>query len=152
MATVFVLDDVKAWLDSTKLTPSAIETSLSTQITEQVFSRLRPTFPSAITWTDESSTPKLIRSIVSMLYSAAIYERAYGDDHDDAANYAGWLRSLAEANIQGLIAGTLEIIEDDSNLDDGSPVFFPTDLSSSQPATKDNPSDGGPYFTMGMVF
>lgn len=149
---VFVLNDVNAWLEPTKLTVSTIESALSDQITEQVFSRLRNSFSNITTWTSETTTPVLVKSIVAMLYAAAIYERAYGDDHDDTNNYAGLLRAMAEANITGLQSGILELAEDTGNQGSSAPAYFPSDASSANPASMDAPSDGGPYFTMGMVF
>lgn len=146
------LSDVQAWLETTKLNPSTIESNLADQITVALLARLRPVFDSVDTWTSDTTTPKLVKTIISMLYVAALYERSYGDDHEDTDNYAGLLRSMAEANILGLLNGSLQITEDDSNRDSSSPAYFPNDLSSAQAASSDAPNDGGPYFTMGMTF
>lgn len=148
----FTLPEANAWLESTKLTLTTIDPDLEKQLAEQVLARLRGTFDSASTWTNEASTPTLVRSIIAMLYCAAVYERSYGDNHEDTNNYAGLLRSAAESNIVGLITGVLELTEDTGNLDSGTPAFYPTDVSSAACPTDLDPSAGGPYFTMGQVF
>lgn len=151
MARIAV-SDANAWLESTKLTLSTLEPELSLQIETQIVARLATTF-STITWVDENSTPKLVKSIIAMYYAAAVYDRAYTDDNDTTNNWAHVLRTLADANIAGLIAGSVVLAEDPTaNANTGTPMFFPNDLSSSQSPTIENPSDGGPAFTMGTMF
>lgn len=152
MATRIDVSDANAWLESTKLTLSALEDVLAGQIETQILARLAPVF-STITWIDANSTPKLVKSIIAMYYAAAVYDRAYTDDNDTANNWASILRNLADTNISGLLSGSIVLAEDPSaNSDTGTPIFFPNDLSSSLCATEENPSDGGPAFSMGTIF
>jgi hypothetical protein len=152
MAAHIAVTDANAWLEATKLSLSTIDAELESQVSLQIFARLAPVFNTA-SWADVNTTPKLVKSIVAMYYTAAIYDRAYSDDSDTSSNYAATLRGLADANIAGLLSGTLVLTEDPAaNSDSGKPVFFPNDLSSANAATVDNPSDGGPAFTMGSVF
>lgn len=146
-------EEANAWLESTKLSLSELDDELEWQITSQIMSRLSAGFNTS-TWTDATTTPRLVRTIIAMYYVAAVYDRTYSDNTDDTiSNYATILRSLAESNITGLLNGTITLEEDPTaNADIGSPVFFPNDASSAQKPTRDNPSDGGPSFMMGMVF
>lgn len=145
------LNDVQAWIEPTKLALSEIDTDLESQVTDQIFGRLLGTFDTT-TWNSPSTTPGIIRSAIAMYYTAWLYDKTYSDDAEANA-YATLLRQYADLNINGLIAGTIEIIElPDVNVGVSSPSFFPNDESSANCPTVDNPSDGPPSFTMGTVF
>ena len=148
-----VLGDVKAWLEKTKLDPSTIEANLETQIATLIKSRLQPVFDTS-GWVNDSNTPPLVRTIIAMYYVAAIYDRTYTDENpEDTNTYANVLRRLADANIAGLLNGSLVLPEDPDAADfSGQPSFFPTDASSANDPTPTSPSDGGPAFLMGSVF
>jgi hypothetical protein len=107
-------------------------------------------YPTA-TWVNEASTPALIRTIIAMYYIAALYDRHYAQEEEESS-YAITLRSLADANITGLISGSVELSEYELPVTGGTPSFFPNDLSSANEPTVDNPSDGGPAFMMGTIF
>jgi hypothetical protein len=149
------VSDANAWLEGTKLTLTDLDTSLESQISTQILAKLAGTFSTTATWADPSSTPALVRSIIAMYYVAAVYDKHYADDVDDSSsNYAATLRGLADANIAGLLDGTLSLVEDPTaNASQGAPVFFPTDASSdNRIGFHEDPSDGGPAFLMGTVF
>lgn len=151
MATHISIDDAQAWIEPTKLTLSTLDTNLEAQVSALVLSRLLGTFDTA-SWVNDSTTPGIVRTIIAMHYVAWLYDKYYSDDAEDNA-YAALLRRYADANIAGLVAGNIELIElPDANEGVSSPVFFPNDLSSAQEPTDTNPSDGGPAFTMGRVF
>jgi hypothetical protein len=145
------VDEANAWVDSTKLAVSSIDANLEQQVTASIFARLLGTFDTT-TWINTSTTPQIVRTIIAMYYISWIYDRAYSDDAESNA-YAALLRQYADANIAGLVAGTIELAElPDANAGVSSPTFFPTDFSSSQEPTDLNPSDGPPAFTMGTTF
>lgn len=147
------LDEVNAWAESTKLDFSAgeLDEALERHVSTQIISRLRGTFDVS-TWVDDATTPKLVRTLISMLYMAWYYDKHYSDDAEANA-YAQLLRETVEANILGLLSGDI-ILEEfpDANIGVGTPSFFPTDASSSRPSSSMFPSDGPPVFTMGSVF
>lgn len=148
---VLTVPEANAWLDSTKLTLSSIEVELEEQVKNQIFARLHGAFDTS-GWVSNLSTPKLVRTILAMYYVSWIYDRAYSDDAESNA-YAQLLRQMADANIVGLVAGTIELTEfPDLNAGISSPSFFPNDASSANEPTPENPSDGGPAFMMGTVF
>lgn len=151
MAIHISLAEANAWSEPTKLTLSAIDAVLEDQISTLIFSRLLGTFDTT-TWVNEASTPKIVRTIIAMHYVAWTYDKFYSDDAEANA-YAALLRSYADANLAGLIAGNIELIElPGANDTVSSPAFFPNDASSDRQPTVDNPSDGPPAFTMGTVF
>lgn len=145
------LADAQAWIEPTKLTLSALDVQLEAQVTTQIYSRLLGTFETT-SWNTPATTPAIVRSIIAMYYVAWVYDRAYSDDAEANA-YAQLLRQYADANIAGLIAGTIELVElPDANVGVSSPSFFPNDASSARQPTPENPSDGPPSFTMGTIF
>lgn len=147
------LTEAKAWTESTKVGNNfdALDTSLEDQISAQIIERLASRFTTTATWLTTTTTPKLVRTIISMYYVAWIYDRQYSTDEDTSA-YAALLRTMADANIEGLLSGVINLPEIPSADVFGEPVFFPNDLSSSLEATVDFPNDGPPSFTMGRVF
>jgi hypothetical protein len=152
MAHVTV-EDVNAWLEPSKLSVSSIEASLEQQVANMIFGRLGPNF-TVSGWTDDTTTPLLIRTIIAMHYASWIIDRAFSDSSSDVNEYAVLLRSMADTNIEGLLSGVLEYedIPTTSGGDSSQPVFFPNDASSSLAPTVDTPHDGPAVFTMGQIF
>lgn len=146
----FTVAEAQAWAESTKLPVTTINADLEQAVTNLVFGQLRLLFP-VTTWTNESATPPLIRTILAMNYIAAVYEKHYAQE-EEAAAYAATLRNLASASIAGLLSGNVTMDEYVLPVDTGQPTFFPNDLSSALEPTTDSPSDGGPAFMMGSVF
>lgn len=145
------LADANAWLEPTKLALSELDANLEAQITTQIFARLLGSFDTS-TWVNSNTTPAVVRSAIAMYYVAWTYDKFYSDDAEANA-YAALLRQYADLTLSGLIGGTIEL-EELPTANDGisKPSFFPTDASSANEPTADNPSDGGPSFTMGTVF
>jgi hypothetical protein len=143
--------DVNAWLEDTKLSLDSLDASLEDQVSNLILSRLAPEF-TVTTWTDIASTPKIIRTLIAMLYAAWTYDRAYGDNAEEPNTYAVLLRRTVESNIAGILSGYIVVTESPLTTDSREPVFFPTDFSSAQAPTDDNPEWGPPAFMMGSVF
>jgi hypothetical protein len=150
--TSIELADAQAWIEPTKLTLSTIDANLESQITTQIFARLPSASFTTTAWVTPATTPAIVRTTIAMYYVAWMYDKYYSDDAEANA-YAELLRQYADLNIAGLIAGSIELEEGPGVVTDaGSPSFFPTDESSRNQPTVDNPSDGPPAFTMGTVF
>jgi len=144
------VQEAQAWAEGTKLTISALDTDLLDHLEEEVVVRLSSAFPDYTTWVDETTTPKLVRTIISKLYIAWIYDRQYSEDIAEGSAYSDRLRLNAEMLITGLLDGTIELPgEPDIS---GSPLFYPTDASSAQCPTRDDPSLGPAAFSMGKMF
>jgi hypothetical protein len=139
----------QAWVDGTKLTVSALDLDLLDLLESEILGRLNSAFDTSV-WTDETTTPKLIQAIITKMYIAWVYDRAYSEDIEQGSNYADRLKQNAEGLIVGLLDGTIELpgVEDIA----GSPVFYPTDASSALVPTFDDPSLGPAQFSMGMMF
>lgn len=153
----FTAGEANAWLEDTKLSLDSIDTNLEQQIAAQILPRLTLAGFNTAAWTNDSTTPQLIRSLMAMLYVAWIYDRAYSDNNEDAtSNYASLLRQHVELNIAGLVAGSIILTEEpDVNTDIGQPSFFPNDASSNTDAgfhVDPSQGDGPPAFMMGTVF
>jgi hypothetical protein len=148
------INEVNAWLEPSKLSVTTIETELETQVVNLILGQLSGSFDTS-GWTSNTNTPKLIRTIISMHYAAWLTDRAFSDSSDELNSYATLLREMANANIAGLLSGTLTY-EDIPPLsgegDITSPAFFPNDQSSANPPTEDTPHDGPAAFMMGQVF
>jgi len=141
--------EAQAWAEGTKLTISILDTDLLDHMEEEVVQQLASGFDIS-TWTSETTTPKLVRTIISKLYVAWVYDRTYSEDIEQGNGYADRLKSNANNLLAGLLAGTIELpgVPDVS----GSPVFYPTDASSALEPTRDDPSLGPAAFSMGMKF
>lgn len=157
-----VADDVNAWFDPSRLALDSDsfmsdpeQQALESQIVTQVFARLAPVFDEVTSWTSAANTPKLVKSIIAMLFGAWLYDRTYSEnaETEETTTYGNLLRSTAWANVDMLVAGLIALEELPTvNAAAGQPSFFPTDFSSSQKPTVENPEYGPAAFTMGEVF
>jgi hypothetical protein len=141
-------DEAQAWVEGTKFAISALDQNLCDHIEEEVIVQLASVFDTS-TWTNETTTPKLIRTIIAKLYVAWLYDRQYSEDIEQGNNYADRLKLNAQNLIAGLLAGTISL---PGIADTGTAVFYPTDASSANVPTKDDPSLGPAAFSMGMSF
>lgn len=141
--------DASAWTEPSKLTIGTIEPKLEEHAAELIINRVSGTFNTS-QWADTSSTPKLIRTLIAMEYVAWLYDRTYSD-LNEGSTYAALLRQTIDSNIAGILAGSITM-DDATSISPRGPSFYPTDLSSSQEPTYDDPSLGGPAFMMGSVF
>lgn len=153
MAHVTLLE-VQAWLEGTKLTLSSLEAELEDEISQQVLSRLAMAYPNEyVAWTNETTTPKLVRSVIAMKYAGWYYDRQYSENPEDNS-YADRLRTEAQNLLDGIVAGTIDILEVAGLPTIGEPLFYPTDVSSAPDAVPSDtdPSAGPAAFSMGKIF
>jgi len=153
MARISVAE-AQAWVEGTKFTfenPFNDQNlALLAEIEEEILARVLPAYPNQSTWTNETTTPKLIRVAIAKMFVAWAYRRQYSESlgEGDAA-YAASLEANATIIIQGLVDGSIDVPGVTSNI---GPVFYPTDASSAMEPTRDDPSLGPAKFSMGMVF
>lgn len=154
-----------AFVSDTKLDfGTSIDNALEAQMTLQVIPKLALMFPDALTtWTDETSTPALVRSLIAMMYVAELYDKVYSDNSDDTtSNYAFLLRRTVQTNIAGILDGNIILAEFPTTEPlSGQPLFFPNDTSSllnkvagceGGMGTLDDPANTDASFSMGMTF
>lgn len=145
------LSEVQAWLEPAKLTLSTLDTELLSQLEEEVLVQLAPQY-NVGSWTTPESTPKIVRVIIAKTYASFTIDRAYSENQDGGNDYAARLMANANMLLTGLTGGSIDIPDVPATNSSSSPSFFPTDASSAQLPTSDNPEFGGPYFSLGRVF
>lgn len=147
--------EIQAWLEPTKLSITAPNLDLLEHMEEEVLVRISTAYDVS-GWTDVSSTPKIVRTIISKLYASFFIDRAYSENQEENNDYAQKLKDNAEMLITGIVGGLIPIPDvpggNGGNTTVDRAAFYPTDSSSAQKPTSDNPSLGGPYFSLGKSF
>jgi hypothetical protein len=143
-------DDANAWAERTKLQVTQLEAPLLEQVEAQVLGRIASQFDIS-TWVDPVTTPKMIKSIIAMLYVAWFYDKTYSEDQEQGNDYAALLRAQAESLLIGILDGSINVPEV-PNQEPGEPAFYPTDDSSALQPTLADPSLGPAKFSMGSIF
>lgn len=148
--------DAQSWLETTKLSISALDTDLEAEVVSKVLGRLAIVYDTS-TWIDEDSTPALVKTAIAMLYSGWFYDRQYSES-SDTNQYALRLKADAMTILDGLVEGSLTLPDQPPTTSDdrNRPAFFPTDFSSRQDpvegARDETASWGGPSFNIGKVW
>jgi hypothetical protein len=147
------IGDARSWAEETKLNIRKLDLGLLQDVETQVMSRLTSAYPvSAPTWVSSSTTPALVKNIISMLYVSWFYNRQYAEDESNTNDYARLLEARANEMIDSLVAGTLTLVEVVVEGGHRSGSSYPNDTSSSFWPTSDDPSLGPARFSMGQVF
>jgi hypothetical protein len=98
-------------------------------------------------WADPASTPEMIRAIAGRLIAAAYYSERYAENSPDESRYAQKLYNQAIAQLMGIAAGTVLIIDPDGSTIETTSAGLDKAMFS--------PNDGtapGPAFTRGQIF
>lgn len=144
--------DAQAWAEKTKLPITQLDSELIAQIETRVLARLSAAFPDDVsTWVSPDTTPSIIKTVISMQYVAWFYDRQYSEEQEALNDYAVLLRAEAEALIQGILDGSIDVpgvvvptI--------GDPGYYPNDVSSALEPTSTDRSLGDAKFSMGQVY
>jgi hypothetical protein len=142
--------DANAWAEQTKLKIATFDAAFLDQIEAQVLGRIASQFDVS-TWVDPTTTPKMVKSIIAMLYVAWYYDKTYSEDQESGNDYAALLRAQAESLMMGILDGSINLPEV-PNQEPGGPSFYPTDDSSAMCPTPEDPSLGPAKFSMGSIF
>lgn len=147
------LEEAQTWGENTKLRLGSLEDGLVTQVATQVLSRIALAY-NVTGWTSNTNTPSLVRSVIAMMYVSWLYDRTYSEDEPNSNAWAVRLAEMADALIEGIVSGTIDLTDDDTTgtLQGTSASYYPTDASSAQVPTSLDPSLGPARFTMGVVF
>lgn len=129
MAVRISVDDVRAWVENSKLSPEALDVDYLSQIEEEVLARINSVYNVA-TWLDKPSTPRLIQVIIAKFYTGWLYDKFYSENQNQPSQYAQLVKNNAEMLVQGILTGIITIpgLPPDNPV---SPVFYPNDFSSS---------------------
>lgn len=135
MPNLVELEDINQFLPKDKLTLAEEdrEVALESTAKEVVLSSLAPRFDTD-EWISKQTTPNLVVSIIGMFVAGWIYNRQYGADATDDSGYGNVLLAQANALIQGLVGGSLDI--DSPAIAGDTPSYLESD----------------PTFVMGEVF
>jgi hypothetical protein len=132
------LAEVQAWLETTRANLEQLDSQLEASIADQVLARVALSYDVA-SWDSLATTPKLVRKIIAMKYASWHYQRAYSEDADTTNEYALMLNAQAETLLEGVVNGSLELVDIGSQGD--------TTLSRPVYELPDTPA-----FTMGKVW
>lgn len=141
--------DVQAWITTDRLLVDASDLSEEPNVSAEVLAKVSVTYDVSA-WVSTSTTPNLIKSVISARVAAIRYSKHYADQLDELL-YADWLNNWVISILEGIINGSIPLL--DTVTDDelttaqvaASVKFFPTDISSADDA---NP----PKFTMAQEF
>ncbi len=139
------IDDVQSWFTTDRLLLEADddlkeETNVSNEVTSTVASRYDTSL-----WVDRTTTPTLIKSIISARVAAVRYREHYADQLEEE-NYADWLDNWFTMTLDGIVSGQIQLLDATdltTALTSAGPEFFPTDTSSVTEPAK---------FSMGKTF
>lgn len=145
------IQEAQAWCEKTKLNlGTALDGELEDSVASQVIVTIAQAYDTS-SWTVNTSTPKVVRSIIAMLYVAWMYDRTYSEDNN-VNSYSTRLRTSAQVLIDGIIAGNIELPDASIVSTTGTPLYYPTDTSSANLPTVEDPSLGPAKFTMGVIW
>jgi hypothetical protein len=154
MAVHVTVAEVQQWIQDTRLTVASVNPELESSAYSRVVSALALRYTTA-TWVDSTTTPALVRSIISMLIAAWTINRAHAETMGDVDAYGVHLESSAMILLGGLADGS--ILVDDTAIGDyatGQPAFWPTDIATTTATEEGWDADGAAplMFTAGKVF
>lgn len=122
------IDDARAWVESTKLSPVALDLDHLSQLEEEVLDRIASVYDIS-SWIDKATTPRLIQVIIAKTYAGWLYDKYYSENQNQPNKYSQLLKQNAETLIQSIISGTITIPGTDPTNSVGA-VFYPNDASS----------------------
>ncbi len=104
------VDDVQAWFTDDRLSLEVTddlpeEPNVSAEVLSTVAARYDTS-----TWIDRSTTPELIRSIISAQVAAIRYRKHYADQIDELP-YADWLDQWAMTIMNGIVGGSIALLD-----------------------------------------
>lgn len=133
--------DAQVWLEGTKAHLTSLDTGLETQISTLVLGRLADTFAATVTstWVDNNTTPEIVKQVIAMMYAGWYYDRQYSEMvAAEGTSYGMVLREYAETLIEGLISGSIILVEVPPGQPETLPEFYPNDASSTSDALLNN--------------
>lgn len=154
MAVHVTTAEVQQWIQDTRLTIATVDPALDASAYSRVVGVLALRYTTG-TWIDSSTTPSLVRSIISMLIAAWTINKAHAETMGDVDAYGVHLESSALVLLGGLADGSILI--DDTAIGDysmGQPVFWPTDIATTVATEQGWDADGAApmMFSTGKVF
>lgn len=136
--TRITVEEVRGWVETTKLNIQDLDLDFLPQLETEVLAQLGTVYD-VTTWVSPSTTPDLVRVLLTKMYAAWMYDRAYSENQAETNPYAAMLKANAQELLRGLIDGTIEI-PGVSALSNPNPSFYPDELAC------------GPEFSINQTF
>lgn len=131
MALHVTVAEVQSWLDQGKIDlPTNDQLPEEFNVATAVFSRLAQVFNTA-PWVDNTTTPNLIRVIISAKVAANRYNKLYSEEDDAGNKYANKLENWADSMIIALLNGSVVLIDSPAVVAND-PAFYPKDSTGSE--------------------
>jgi hypothetical protein len=154
------VSEAQSFLENTKANLVSLDAVLESEFATYVLGRLADTYLDPAfgvqTWVDPTTTPQLVRMAIAMLYAGWFYDRQFSEE-SEGTTYGQMLKTDAEVLIEGIVSGSILLMELQPNQAETAPTFYPTDASSTTDAliNNTNPDDmslGPAKFGMSQVF
>jgi hypothetical protein len=122
------LSEAQQWFEGTRLTLTALDLELEASAMEMVQSHLRSRYTTD-GWTNISTTPTVIRKIISLLHAAWYFNRTLMEsvEMDTGSSYGDRLESLAMSLLGGVAGGSIAIPGEEPLVSATAMAFYPTD-------------------------
>lgn len=146
--------EVQQWIQDDRLQVADVDPVLESSAFSRVEGKLSLRYDTS-TWTTTTTTPALVRSVISMLMAAWIINRSHGEMTADVDSYGVHLESSAYELLGALADGSITIGDDiTSTYSTGQPAFWPTDMATTIASEDGWDADGAAplMFTTGKVF
>lgn len=126
--------EVQGWLDPDRLAIPANDALIDdVQFSVPVLAKVAQVMDTS-TWVDVSTTPPLIRKIISALIAANRYNRIYSEEEDAGNKYADKLEKMAWGWAQAIVDGKMVVFDNSGTevLNNNDPAFHPRDVTGAQ--------------------
>lgn len=110
MAALIATSDVNAWLDIKKATITLLEGALLDQVTSYVLGSISNRYATG-GWTGPTTTPLIVKRILSMFYAGYYYLKIYSTD-SEPSDYGEMLLRDAQILLDSVLNGNVLIIGD----------------------------------------
>ena len=147
--------ECQQWLERTKISLASVDTELEASAWAIANESISQTYDTS-TWVDATTTPKQVRSIVSMLVAAWEYGRALSDMYSSASGvtWGSKLEALAMQLLGGIASASVPIVGQDLLRDSTSRIkFWPNDTATALAEEDPTADNAAPrVMSMGKVF
>ena len=135
--------DVQSWFTEDRLQLEySDELPEETNVSNEVLAKISKRYDVTL-WVSVTTTPALVKSVISAQVAAIRYRKQYADQlADEVNNYADWLDNWAMTTLDGIVDGSiplLDIVTDEELViaqESASASFYPTDAEIDGDAAK----------------
>ena len=150
------LPQVQAWLNLTKfsLLPSHFDEEQANLAADKILGWLEQRYDTS-TWTDDETTPRMVRTLIAMLTASFTLRKAVSED-DGVTTYCDWLEDRVYKIVEGLVDGGIDLpgVDPDPTAPASASAEFYPNNASTQLWKDEGDVEGASarWFTMQKVF